>query len=159
MKATRNPIDLLGAFHGVSDGVFAVDDHRRIVFWNWPATRIFGVSATAALGRQCDEIVQGYESSGAPLCSTECRVMGCAQRGRAAETFDLVRTDLAGNKQWLNVTIAVLSGTPPESTLAVHLVRDVTARRIIEGQANRALTDLRIADAATQEVKPLSFVS
>jgi PAS domain S-box-containing protein len=140
MKVTRDPIDLLEAFHDVSDGVFAVDEHMRILFWNWPATRIFGVSATTALGRQCHEVIQGYESSGAPLCSAKCRVMGCAQQGRAVDSHDLVRTDQAGNRQWLNVTIVVLRGTRPGSTLAVHLVRDVTEQRIAEGRAEPALT-------------------
>jgi PAS domain S-box-containing protein len=155
MTARRDPIELLEAFQDVSDGVFAVDEDMRIVFWNWPATQIFGVSATTALGRRCDEVVQGYESSGAQLCSAECRVMGCAVRGRAAETYDLVRSDPAGHQQWLNVTIVVLRGDSRASTLAVHLVRDVTAHRGVEQRSSEILRGLSPAGASA-ELPPIT---
>jgi PAS domain S-box-containing protein len=129
------PIQLLDAFSRASDGVFAVDQHMRVLYWNFAAERIFGVDASAAIGRRCDEIVAGFESSGAPLCTADCRVIGCARRGHAAETYDLRRSDVSGKPQWLNVSIIVLRGRRRASTLAVHLVRDVTSRRSIEQRA------------------------
>ena len=132
------------AFERTSDGVFAVDQHMRVVYWNLAAERIFGVDAGAAMGRRCDEIVAGFETSGAALCTADCRVIGCARRGHAAETYDLVRADAANNKQWLNVTIVVLRGRRRASTLAVHLVRDVTERRQVEERADRVLSALPV---------------
>jgi PAS domain S-box-containing protein len=105
MERSREPLELLEAFERASDGVFAVDEGMRVVYWNRAAERIFGVDAGAALGRRCDEIVAGSEASGASLCAPDCRVMGCARRGHATETYDLVRMDVSGGKQWLNVTI------------------------------------------------------
>jgi PAS domain S-box-containing protein len=142
MEGLRQPLELLEAFECVSDGVFAVDQQMRVVYWNFAAEHIFGVDAAAALGRRCDEIVAGYETSGATLCMPDCRVMGCARRGHAAETYDLARTDAAGNKQWLNVTMLVLRGRRRASTLAVHLVRDVTKRQQVEERAGTVLSAL-----------------
>jgi PAS domain S-box-containing protein len=148
MERLREPLELLEAFERVSDGVFAVDPQMRVVYWNRAAQRIFGVDAAAALGRPCDEIVAGYLTSGATLCMPDCRVMGCARRGHAAETYDLSRTDAAGNKQWLNVTMLVLRGRRRASTLAVHLVRDVTKRHHVEERAGRVLSALSVFGSA-----------
>jgi PAS domain S-box-containing protein len=148
MKPQREPLELLEAFQRASDGVFAVDQGMRVVYWNWTAARIFGVDAAAALGRRCDEIVAGFETSGAALCTPDCRVMECARRGHASETYDLIRSVAAGDKQWLNVTIVVLRGRRRASTLAVHLVRDVTERRRMEERSGRILAALPTADLA-----------
>jgi PAS domain S-box-containing protein len=139
MAAQHEPADLLDAFARVSDGVFAIDQHMRVVYWNYAAERIFGVDAQAALGRRCDEIVAGFETSGAVLCAPDCRVVGCSRRGHAAETYDLRRTGSDGATQWLNVSIVVLRGRRRASTLTVHLVRDVTARRQVELRAEETL--------------------
>ena len=154
MESAHEPVKLLEAFERTSDGVFAVDQHMRIVYWNVAAERIFGMDGDAALGRRCDEIVAGFETSGAALCTPDCRVIGCARRGHAAETYDLVRADATNNNQWLNVTIIVLRGRRRASTLAVHLVRDVTARRQLEERAGRILSALPIAapDSATPAI-------
>ena len=55
-----------------------------------------------------------------------------------------MRADAANNKQWLNVTIVVLRGRRRASTLAVHLVRDVTERRQVEERADRVLSALPV---------------
>ena len=147
-------MELLEAFGRTADAVFAVDQHMRVVFWNWPAERIFGVDEAAALGRHCDEIVSGFETTGATLCAPDCRVIGCSRRGHAAETYDLVRSDTHGKQQWLNVSIVVLRGRRRSSTITVHLVRDVTARRSVERRAEDVLSALRApgADASVPEI-------
>lgn len=144
----HEPAELLSAFSHASDGVFAIDQHMRVVYWNAAAERVFGVDETAAIGRRCDEIVAGYETSGAVLCAPDCRVMGCARRSHAAETYDLVRTGIDGTPQWLNVTIIVLRGRRRASTLTVHLVRDVTARRGVEQRSAALLSELRGPEAS-----------
>lgn len=142
MVVLSEPTELLTAFSHVADGVFAVDRSMRVVFWNAAAEHIFGVDEAAAIGRRCDEIVAGYETSGTALCSADCRVIGCARRGHAAETYDLVRSGVDGKQQWLNVSIIVLRGRRRAATLTVHLIRDVTARRGVEQRASALLAGL-----------------
>jgi PAS domain S-box-containing protein len=142
MTTMVEPAVLLNAFSRASDAVFAVDNQMRVVFWNLAAERVFGVDAGAAMGRRCDEIVAGYEPGGPRLCVADCRIIGCARRGHAAETYDLRRSDASGKTQWLSVSIVVLRGRRRASTLAVHLVRDITAQRAIEARAERVLSAL-----------------
>lgn len=142
MSAPQDPMGMLEAFTRASDAVFAVDQQMRVVFWNLAAERVFGVDEGAALGRRCDDIVAGFETSGATLCAPDCRVIGCARRGHAAETYDLVRRGTDGARQWLNVSILVLRGQRRHSTLTVHLVRDVTGQRGIEQRAAAVLDGL-----------------
>jgi PAS domain S-box-containing protein len=146
MSGEHEPMVLLEAFRRASDGVFAVDQGGRVVFWNWEAESIFGIDQAAALDRHCEDIVRGFEVSGGVLCQPDCRVLGCSRRGHAAETYDLVRTDTAGKQQWLNVSIVVLRGQRRNSTLTVHLVRDVTASRHVEQRAAGVLAALRTPD-------------
>lgn len=148
MILLQEPAELLSAFSHAADGVFAIDQHMRVVYWNAAAERVFGVDEAAAIGRRCDEIVAGYETSGAGLCAPDCRVMDCSRRGHAAETYDLVRTGIDAKPQWLNVTIIVLRGRRRASTLTVHLVRDVTERRGMEERAARILAALPTVDPA-----------
>lgn len=150
MTAMPEPAELLHAFERAHDGVFAVDQQMRVVFWNAMAERIFGVDVGAALGRRCDEIVAGFETSGATLCAPDCRVIGCARRGHATETYDLVRRDAGGRQQWLNVSIIVLRGRRRRSTLTIHLVRDVSDRRIVEQRTAAMLGQLAGGGPASQ---------
>jgi PAS domain S-box-containing protein len=145
MAELREPAELLDAFSRSADAVFAVDQQMRVVYWNAAAERTFGIDAGAALGRRCDEIVGGAETSGAPLCVPDCRIMGCARRGHAAETYDLVRRDVDGVRQWINVSIIVLRGPRRRSTIAVHLARDVTEKRRVEQRTALLLDDLQAA--------------
>ncbi len=146
MAPVHEPVELLEAFSRVADGVFAVDREMRVVYWNWAAERIFEVDAAGALGLRCSDIVAGYESTGAMLCAADCRVLECARRGHAVETYDLFRTSATGQRQWLNVSIVVLRGRRRASTLTVHVVRDVTAQRRLERQAERVLSAIGAPD-------------
>ncbi len=113
MEPAAEPIELLPAFARTSDGVFAVDQKRRVVYCNLAAERILGVSQDALLGRLCDEIIEGLDPNGDALCGPDCRIMGCVQRGHVPATHDVMRTDAQGRKQWLNVSIVVLPGRAP----------------------------------------------
>jgi PAS domain S-box-containing protein len=155
MDEVVGPAGLLEAFARTSDGVFAVDGDRRVVYCNAACQRMLGVEADAVLGAPCDEVMRGFEASGAVLCSPECRVLRCSRRGRAAEAYDMVRADARGGAQWLNVSIVVLRGRSRSATLTVHLLRDVTARREVEQRAAALLCRLS-ADDATHAVPEIT---
>jgi PAS domain S-box-containing protein len=149
MGGDPEPANLLAAFARASDGVFAVDQAMRIVYWNDAASRIFRTPASEALGARCDEVVAGLDSTGARLCAPDCKIVACARRGHASATYDLVRPASDGERQWLNVSIVVLRGRRRASTLAVHLVRDVTDRRAVELRSQRLLSRLDRRPSAT----------
>ncbi len=51
------------------DGVYYVDPHRRITFWNKAAENITGYSRQEVLGRKCsDNLLVHVNDQGAGLC-------------------------------------------------------------------------------------------
>src|ERR671934_539132 len=46
----------------VDDGVFLVDDQRKVQHWNPAAEAITGLAATQVLGRSADEVVSGWDT-------------------------------------------------------------------------------------------------
>ena len=56
-----------------SDPALAVDGLGSIAAWNAAATEFFGIEPAAAIGRPCDEIMQGTDECGT-VCSQDCTV-------------------------------------------------------------------------------------
>lgn len=136
VQATQETLpDLLAAFEHSADGAFAVDADDRIVYWNASAERIMGYTPDDAVGRLCYELLAG-NGAGEGICSPHCSVMRCALRGGYPESYDVAHRTRSGELRQLNVSIVVLKGRGRRSTLAVHIFRDVTARREIEGRAH-----------------------
>jgi PAS domain S-box-containing protein len=148
--ASPEPIALLAAFELSGDGVYAVDNDQRIVYWNAGAERILGHTAGEVIGKQCFDVIAGKDHLGRRFCGQDCRVIECARKGRAIENYD-IQTQAADSPKWINVSIVVLKGRRSRSALTVHLVRDVTARRSGEldlGSALRAAESGRLLSGA-----------
>ncbi|NLF66592.1 MAG: PAS domain-containing protein [Chloroflexi bacterium] len=47
----------LSLFDHSGDGVFAVDDAQRIVYWNTMAEELLGYTAEQVLGRSCHRLL------------------------------------------------------------------------------------------------------
>jgi PAS domain S-box-containing protein len=127
-------MEMLSAFEHSADGVYAVDADDRIVFWNSSAERMLGYTPEEAIGRPCYELLAG-EGAGEGICSPHCSVMRCAIRGGYPESYDVVQRSRSGELRLLNISIVVLRGRGRRSTLGVHVFRDVTDKREIEGRA------------------------
>ena len=46
------------------DGVFAIDDNQRVIFWNSACEQLTGISAKDALYMRCHEILKGLDPHG-----------------------------------------------------------------------------------------------
>lgn len=63
------------------DGVYIVDNHRKILFWNKSAEKITGYSKEEALGKCCaDNLLRHVTSLGQPLCESGCPLQGPERR-------------------------------------------------------------------------------
>ena len=71
MMTLLEPASLLNQ---MTEGVYATDTDRRIVYWNAAAERITGYSAEEVIGRQCrDNILMHETKDGKRLCGfNEC---------------------------------------------------------------------------------------
>jgi len=69
----------------VKDGVYFVDNHRRITFWNKGAERITGFRAKEVIGTGCsDKVLEHVDIKGMGLCNGNCPVSAII-RGELSE--------------------------------------------------------------------------
>lgn len=72
------------------DGVYIVDEKRKILFWNKSAERITGYTASEAMGKCCHEnLLRHVTTQGVPLCENGCPLEGTMSDGmpRAADVY------------------------------------------------------------------------
>jgi diguanylate cyclase (GGDEF)-like protein/PAS domain S-box-containing protein len=68
------------------DGVYFVDEHRRITYWNSGAERISGYSASEVIGRSCAEnLLMHVDAKGHRLCKRGCPLAKTLEDGKTRE--------------------------------------------------------------------------
>jgi diguanylate cyclase (GGDEF)-like protein/PAS domain S-box-containing protein len=68
------------------DGVYLVDTHRVITFWNKSAERISGYTSKEVVGRACaDNVLIHVDKEGANLCLSSCPLAQCINEGGGCE--------------------------------------------------------------------------
>ena len=76
----------LSVLDNLADGVYFVDRHRRITYWNRGAERLTGFAAHEVFGRRCrDGILNHCDSAGTELCGARCPLVGTMQDGQVRE--------------------------------------------------------------------------
>ncbi len=134
--------ELLGGFQS-ADGVFSVDRNQRIIHWSTSAEHTLGYTADEVLGRPCYKVLGGRDSQNYRFCRRNCPVVANARRGRLTSDYDVLTRTKDGTDVWINVSILLLKVSGGRSPLVVHLMRDVTERRRVEGLARQAVETLR----------------
>lgn len=74
----------------LDDGVYFVDRHRRITYWNGAAERITGYSAAEVIGHCCaDNLLVHVDDGGNPLCAGRCPLAASMEAGddRRADVY------------------------------------------------------------------------
>jgi PAS domain S-box-containing protein len=113
-----------------ADPSFAVDGFGRIAAWNSAAEAMFALSACAAIGRQCNEIVQGTDECG-PVCSANCTTQQAVRKHRPVGNFDL-QVQTANGMQWCNVSVLIAAGENSTTRHSIHIVRQIDVRKRLE---------------------------
>ena len=76
----------LAVLDNLSDGIYFVDRHRRITYWNKGAEQLTGFSADQVLGHRCkDGILNHCDAAGTELCGTHCPLLGTMKDGHVRE--------------------------------------------------------------------------
>ena len=138
-------MDLLVAFERAGDGVYAVDERQRIVYWGKTAERLLGHRAEQVIGQQCYDVIAGGDRRGHPFCRSDCPVIQCARKGQPTKNHEIATHTRSGLTRWLSVSIIVLPGRGAKSGLTVHLVHDVSEQRRMEMRAERVLASVASA--------------
>ncbi len=150
MLTTDSSADGLPPFLGSvqsADGVFCVNFDQRIIYWSASAEEILGYKPKEVLGRPCYEVLGGRDHQNLRFCQPRCPIVVNARRGRPSADYDVLTRTRDGSDRWMNVSILTLRGDQRQPAVLMHLFRDVTERRRVEGLARRALNVL-------QELRP-----
>jgi PAS domain S-box-containing protein len=113
-----------------ADPSFAVDGSGCIAAWNRAAEAMFALSARAAIGRQCNEIVQGTDECG-PVCSADCTIQHAVRKRHPVGNFDL-QAQTANGMQWCNVSVLIADGENSTTPYSIHIVRQIDFRKRLE---------------------------
>jgi PAS domain S-box-containing protein len=118
---------LLERVFNSGDGVFAVDEGQRIIFWNRGAEAILGYSPDEVVGKRCFELIQGIDEAGRVSCAQSCSILCCARQGKLSPGQNLRVRAKNGAAHWLSITHIFVGGINNHCTAPVHIFRDVTA--------------------------------
>jgi PAS domain S-box-containing protein len=101
------------------DAVFAFDADLTIVLWNRAAEELTGVSAEAALGRYCWEVLGGHDYRGNVVCHQGCSTARLARERWPVSCQGLVIRAREGKRHVDVSTIAVDEG---DRSLFLHVL-------------------------------------
>ncbi|MDL2218624.1 sensor domain-containing diguanylate cyclase, partial [Christensenellaceae bacterium OttesenSCG-928-M15] len=73
----------LNIINNLSDGIYFVDNDRKILFWNKAAEEITGYSAEEIVGKHCQETMLNHiDMDGRPLCAIGCPLFATVIDGK-----------------------------------------------------------------------------
>jgi len=114
-------------FDATSDAIWVLDRDQRVLRSNSAAERIFGRPMEAFIGKHCWEIVHGTNQ---PI--PECPILRMKHSLRR-ETMDLQVGDA-----WFEVAVDPILSADGQYNGAVHIVSDVTERKLAEEAARKS---------------------
>jgi len=153
--------ELLAILARTADGVFALDQAERVVFWSAAAERITGYRADEVLGRPCYEIFGSEQRAGCHHCQPDCPVIRAARNQEPVPTYNVLVRTKADVPILLNISVIVPLESH-ESVCTIHLFRDAThqlryetyVEQILSAAAQLAGPQQTLAQHALQ-VRPL----
>lgn len=124
-----------------ADGVFIVDEDKRILKWNKGMERILGQAEAEVLNWECFRVVSGRCETDKLLCNQDCRIHSNAFNGTPQENFDIQILRNDEEPLWLNVS--VLSPADGKKPFLAHIVRDITQQKKKELAVDQLLIQLQ----------------
>lgn len=100
---------------------YAVGRDGTIVAWNTAASRIFGYSASSAVGRKCWDLLQGQDAFGNQYCCEGCPLLDMACHHKSVNRCTMYFKAADEELQGFTVSTLVLFDTA-DATL-IHLCR------------------------------------
>jgi signal transduction histidine kinase len=140
----RREAEARAVLGGIVEGVYAVDDARRITFLNPQAEKLLGVRGEEAIGKFCGDVLQPCSIDGVRPCDSFCPILEArtAPSARAVERL----SPTGGSPR-----TAVITSAAPAEGLQVQVIRDET-----ELEAVRRARDTVLANISHEFRTPLA---
>lgn len=125
----RERLQLEALSHGIRDALIVVDHEGKVSLWNQAAERMFGHTATEALGHELHELISTAQSSEA-VAQEVWRFVTSQGRCGAGRTIELAGVDKNGSEfpMEMSLTQVLVDGERG----VVGLIRDISQRRRAE---------------------------
>jgi signal transduction histidine kinase/HAMP domain-containing protein len=140
----RSEAEAQSVLGGIVEGVYAVDEQRRVRYLNPQAAAFLGVEPAEAAGRFCGDLLHPARPAGERPCEERCPIVRARSLGSTRATEVLA---LGGGRR----RTVVVTSSSPHGGRQVQIIRDETG---IEG-ARRA-RDAIVANVSHEFRTPLS---
>lgn len=128
----------------VAESAFAVDPHRRIVFWNPPAEELLGFSADEVIGRVCCDVLR-MDGGGSRGCAQCLRPSDEHGVGQLVHQFTTRMTAQNGQAKQLCVT-AVRTHSTEGDVRIMHFLREPLAESALAPERQAAAAERSTGD-------------
>src|SRR5579884_625005 len=140
----------------MEEGLYIVDNHRHILYWNSAAEHITGYTAMSVTGRSCsDGILAHCDADGTPICGDRCPLLSVMADGKPRECNVFLRHK-QGHRMPVRVRSRAIRDSGGAITGAVEVFGSTSPPRAhiahienfgccddVTGVANRAYGELR----------------
>jgi diguanylate cyclase (GGDEF)-like protein/PAS domain S-box-containing protein len=128
------------------EGVYCVDVHRRIFYWNKGAERISGYAPEEVVGRNCaDSILSHIDDCGRSLCRGACPIVQVVESGRGHSEKRIYLHHKAGHRVPVSVSVSAIRDETGATIGAVEMFRECDAEcydtQYVEDLKRAALLD------------------
>ncbi|MBE2223305.1 MAG: PAS domain-containing protein [Anaerolineae bacterium] len=113
----------LQLFTQAGDGVFAVDQEQRILYWNRFAAETLGYQPSEVIGQYCWQLLAGTTNEGKPFCCPDCPIICHIRAKEPVESTDLIVKHRSGHAVKINISSIGLSVKEGDVVGLVHLER------------------------------------
>ncbi len=147
-KHQLNNNEYLSILNNLHDGLYFVDNDRKITYWNKAAERISGYSAEEVIGRSCaDSILTHIDGEGNYLCQAGCPLEATIADGELRETTVYMHHKM-GHRVPVLVRTSPLTNEKGEMIGGIEIFTDVSSQ---EGNELRVkeLEKLALLDTLT----------
>jgi len=147
--APPGELDFAQVLDNLYDGVYCVDDQRRITYWNRAAERISGYRAAEVVGSRCaDNILVHVDPRGNPLCLTGCPLTR-ALSGGEPQSSDVYLRHKDGHRVPVQVRVSPLNDAAGQIVGAVEVFSDNSNKRAMTERISN-LERLAMLDQLTE---------
>lgn len=136
----------------IADGVFTVDNNRRITSFNPAAERITGTPVAKAIGKKC------YEVFHSDICESGCILERTMSTGREAIDVPVRILDASGRRIPISISTAVLRDDNGRVLGAVETFRDLSAIENLRKQLEKSYSYEDIVTKSPKILKMLAIL-
>ena len=130
-----------------TDAIVGMDLDGVVTSWNFGAEKMYGYVASEAIGRSISMVAPPVSAGEIP------HIFEKIKKGERVDLYETIRVKKDGTPIDVALTISPIQNTAGEIMGISAIERDITARKRVEGERDRLITELKEALA---KVKTLS---